>query len=143
MKQLHLTILICFYLSVNILAQATLQGKITEASTGDDAINAYIKVFQNSVQKTLIITNFEGDYCTTIESGIYDVEISYIGMKTILIKGIEIKSNETKILNVQLESSDLMLSYITLCCYCTPIIRADDLTSGATYSSEQINHSPR
>jgi multisubunit Na+/H+ antiporter MnhE subunit len=143
MKKLLNLSLLFFCLSANILAQnqATLQGKVTEAKSGDDAINAYVKLSKNDVAKATVATDFEGNYSVNVDPGTYDVEISYVGMGTQLIKGVVLNGGRITKLDVKLEENVCFFSYG---CggYKIPLIQFDNMSSGATYSSEQIMHSP-
>ena len=146
MKQLINLLFLSFCLSANLLAQsqATLQGKVTEAKTGDDAINAYIKLMKNGVAKATVATDFEGDYSINIDAGTYDVEVSYVGMATQLIKGVVLNSGRITIVNVKLEENKNVESFgCCLCEYKVPLTQRDNTTSGATYTSDQICRSPR
>jgi Carboxypeptidase regulatory-like domain len=144
MNRFFLVFLFSICLSANIEAQvATLQGKVTEAKTGDEAINAYIKLLQNGVQKTLVATDFEGNYSLFVaEDGVYDVEVSYVGMATQLTRGVVLKKGEITKLDAKLETNTIFET-LEMRIFCPRIIQQDDTTSGATYTSEQISRSPR
>jgi hypothetical protein len=145
MKQLINLFLLSFCLSANLLAQsqATLQGKVTEAKTGDDAINAYIKLMKNGVAKTTVATDFEGDYSVNVDAGTYDVEVSYVGMATQLIKGVVLNSESATTLNVKLEVNTNIVIGLYCPDYKVPLIQRDNTTSGAIYTSDQIERSPK
>ncbi len=106
MKYLFNVVLITICLSANILAQsqATLQGKVIEAKTGDDAINAYIKLLKGNDAKMTVATDYEGSYTLHIDPGTYDVEITYIGMATQLIKGVVLNGGRITKVDVKLET---------------------------------------
>jgi hypothetical protein len=146
MKQLFYFFLFSFCLSANILAQsqATLQGKVTEAKSGDDAINAYVKLLKNGIAKVTVPTDFEGNYAINIAGGIYDVEVSYVGMKTKVIKNVMTLNGLTTRLDAKLEIDPRIPEGMN--CgphYKIPLIQMDNMSSGATYSSEQISKNPR
>ena len=143
MKKLFNLLFALFCLSANILAQsqATLQGKVTEGKSGDDAINAYVKLSKNGIIKTTVATDFEGNYAIHVESGTYDVEFSYVGMKTQLFKGVILNAGIVTKLDMKLEENSLILSGCGRT-YTIPLIQMDNMSSGATYSAEQIMRSP-
>jgi hypothetical protein len=142
MKKLLNLWLLIFCLSANILAQsqATLQGKVTEAKSGDDAINAYIKLIKGGVAKATVATDFEGNYSANVDPGTYDVEISYVGMATQLIKGVVLNGGRLSKIDVKLKDNGQFLGGCGG--YKIPLIQMDNTSSGATYSSEQIMRSP-
>jgi outer membrane receptor protein involved in Fe transport len=138
-------LLLSFLLSSVLIfaqSQATLQGKVTEAKTGDDAINAYVKLLRNGVAKTTVATDFEGGYSANVDAGTYDVEVSYVGMATQLIKGVELNSGRITTLNVKLETNDQVLDVVTIVEYKVPLVQRDNTTSGGTVTSEQIKNMP-
>ncbi len=147
MSKLSILLFFTFCLSANILAQsqAILKGKVTEAKTGDDAINAYVKLSQNGVTKTTVATDFEGNYSINIEAGTYDVEVSYVGLKTFFGKNVLLILGKTTTFDTKLEV-DTKLDIGIVCGgyrYKIPLTQQDNTTSGAAYSSEQISRSPR
>ncbi len=144
MKHLFYLLLFSFCLSANILAQsqATLQGKVTEAKSGDDAINAYIKLSKNGVIKNTVATDFEGNYSVHVDPGTYDVEVSYVGMATQILKGVVLNGGRITKLDVKLESNEYFSENGGCIDYKIPLIQMDNMSSGAIYSGEQIMRSP-
>jgi uncharacterized membrane protein len=142
MKQLFFLFLVFFCLSANIVAQnqATLQGKVIETSSGDDAINAYVKLLKNGIAKITVATDFEGNYSVNTDPGTYDVEVSYVGMATQLIKGVVLNGGRVTKLDIKLVEDK---KSVPICMeYKIPLIQFDNMSSGATYTSEQIMRSP-
>jgi uncharacterized membrane protein len=145
MKQLAILFLILFSLTANTKAQnqATLQGKVTEKTSGDDAINAYVRFIKNGITKLTVATDFEGNYSASVDAGMYDVEITYVGMETYQIRKVELLASQTTKLDVQLYSNSTISCGIICRTHYPPLIHQDDTTSGATYNAQQIGRSPR
>ena len=122
--------------------QATLQGKVTEAKTGDDAINAYVKLIKGGVAKATVATDFEGNYSANVDPGTYDVEVSYVGMSTALTKGVVLNGGRITKLDVKLETNDQVLDAVIIKEFKVPLVQQDNTTSGGTITSEQIKNMP-
>lgn len=52
-------------------------------------------------------TNIEGVFSLNLQPGFYDIKISFIGYKTIIVKDVEITSNNTTIINQKLSSLEI------------------------------------
>ncbi len=106
-----LFIVIMFFVSINLSAQlGILQGNIKDLKTQEPLIGATI--FINNTTAT--ISNIDGSFIlNNIESGIYDVRISYVSYNTKTIQGIKI-DNKTTILNIELEENMVSLQDVTI-----------------------------
>jgi hypothetical protein len=126
------------------LIRPTLQGKVTEAKSGDDAINAYVKISKNGVLIKAVPTDFEGLFVTNLPSGTYDIEVSYVGMGIKNIKNVMLWEGINVNLAIQLEEDpEFSSDFGCLREYKIPLMQMDDTSSGARYSSAQIGRSPR
>lgn len=131
--------------SVVIFAQsssATLQGKVTDGKAGEDVIGAYVKLLKNGVQKAIAASDFEGNYSAVVEPGTYDVEVSYVGLSTQLIKGVVLNGGRITTLDVKMETNDNVLDILVVKEYKVPLVQKDNTTSGSTITSEQIASMP-
>jgi outer membrane receptor protein involved in Fe transport len=139
-------LLLSFLLTVVFMyaqsSQATLQGKVTEAKTGEDAIGAYVKLLKNGVQKALTATDFEGNYSVNVDPGTYDVEVTYVGMATNLTKGVELNGGRITKFDVKLEVNGTVLGDVIISAYKVPLVQQDNTTSGGIVTSEQIKNMP-
>lgn len=120
--------------------KVTLTGKIIDGKVKEDVIGAYVKIFQKGIQKAITASDFEGYYAVVLSPDVYDIEISYVGLKKILIKNVSI--DKDTIINFEMESTNELTESIG-CGYIMPIISIGVESSGATYTSEQIMRSPR
>ncbi len=92
MKRHFFFTLILILLTFSCFAQKhTITGTITNASTGESLIGVNI-LFKHGVG---VVTNFEGKYAFEIESGEYNITVSYVGYNK-LTKKTTINSSITK-----------------------------------------------
>ncbi len=77
----------------------TINGKITDASNGDELAFANVIVKGQTIG---VITEFDGSYKLEIAPGNYTLLFSYIGYKE-TEKKVTVKANETVIVNVQMD----------------------------------------
>jgi hypothetical protein len=89
----------------NINKTGQLTGTVLDIAN-DGSIIAFVDV---SVTNTNISTstNIEGAFLLNLQPGIYAIKISFIGYKTIIVKDVEITSNNTTIINQKLSSLEI------------------------------------
>ena len=76
-----------------------LQGKVTDAGTGETIPFANIVVKQKGAQKGGAAADFDGMYVITpLNPGTYDVEVSYVGFGKKTITGVSILTDQTRFL---------------------------------------------
>lgn len=82
MKQHYLLSLALFLLGASAFAQkGNLQGTIKDAATGDPLYSVTVRTGSHGT-----ITDFEGFYSLDLDPGVYDVEYSYVGYATQVLK---------------------------------------------------------
>ncbi len=109
MKQNHFwCFLIVFLASQFSLAaqQGAIKGTVVDENTGETLIGANV-VVENTATGTA--TDFDGKYQFTLEPGVYTIVCTYIGYNETKIEGVEIKPNETTILDIALGDSAVEL----------------------------------
>ena len=121
------------YLATFVFAQTSLQGKITDAETHEDLIGANIVIQQNGAYKAGITTDFDGNYKVSLDPGVYEVEVSYIGYPPNLVINVEVKAGHQNVLDVQLGGGDegIHLDEVVVVEYKVPLIEKDNTTSGS------------
>lgn len=86
-----------------------IKGKVFEFETGDPLpfANVYVKIGEQLVGTT---TDFEGRFTLKpLQSGIYNVSVSFVGMATKEIKGVEVRTEKISYIeDCQLKSSHLI-----------------------------------
>lgn len=105
-------ILILTILFTGNLYSQSIKGKVIDASTSEILIGATVKIAGTSMGA---ITDLEGSYLISgLNPGTYDLQYTYIGYYTKTIKNVEIKKDETKILNISLEVDGLTTEEIVV-----------------------------
>ena len=98
-----LSILLIYFLSFQILsAQGSLEGKVTDKGTEEEMIGASIIATKYGVFIAGATTDFNGYYRLVLESGIYDLEVSYPGYSSILIEEVKVISYQKKKLDISI-----------------------------------------
>lgn len=142
-KIILLYTIICNVLLINAqTSSATLQGKIIDANAGEDIIGAYVKILKNNIQIALGSTDFEGKYSIIVAPGTYDIQASYVGLATQLIKGVVLNGGRITTLDIQMETSNLVLDAVFVSEYKVPYITHDILLSDYVLNDRKIVSMP-
>ena len=96
------TLVVLFFMVLQVNAQAKLYGKVIDSGTGESLIGATVRY--GETQGT--VTNFDGYYEINLKQGTYTISVSFVGYETI--------SKEIKISNKDLELNVEMSSNIQL-----------------------------
>lgn len=141
----YLLLIFSFLLMGSVLvAQTSIQGKVTDKETGEPIIFGNVALYKNSVLITGIETDFDGNYSiTSIDPGNYDVEVTYIGYPTQRIAGVVAAAGKANKLDIQLTSEGgVDLTEVVVTDYKVPLIEQDNTTQGKTITSEDIRNLP-
>ena len=138
-------LLLIFALTVSGVAafgQTSLQGKVVD-DTGEPVIFGSVALYKNNVLKTGTETDFDGNYSfSEIDPGTYDVELTYVGLRTKRVNGIQVFAGKANILNVEMASDAVTLEGVEVVDYKVPLVEADNTTTGGTLTSDQIKNLP-
>ena len=111
-------ILLFFVLScisfTSIMAQTSLEGKVSDAASGEAILFGTVALYKNDVLLTGVETDLDGNYFfSDIDPGTYDIEASYIGYTPQRQVEVIVKAGRTNRLDFSLsEGVLLMLSLI-------------------------------
>ncbi len=120
----------------------TLQGKVTDAETGEPIIFGPVTLFKGGAQAAVAQTDIDGNYSVgNLDPGDYNVEISYVGYQTQMIEGVRVFAGKVVPLNVTL-SAGVLLEGVEIVAYKVPLIEQDNTTQGRTITSEDIKALP-
>jgi hypothetical protein len=120
----------------------TLQGKITDADTGEPILFCAVVLTKGGIQAGVVETDFDGNYSIgNLDPGEYDVEVSYIGYQEQLIKGVRVVAGRVVPLNVSL-SPGVLLGEVEIVEYVVPLVEQDNTTQGRTITSNEIRALP-
>jgi outer membrane receptor protein involved in Fe transport len=123
-------------------AQASLEGKVTDAANGEALIFANVVLFQNGVQKNVTQSDIDGNYVfSSIDPGTYDVEAHYTGYPTQRQTGVVVLAGKAIRLDFKLDVG-LLLNVVEVKAYKVPLIEQDNTTQGGIKTAEQIRNLP-
>lgn len=136
MRIIYLFIPFVFF-SVSLFAQGgTISGKIVDTSNeGLLGVNIILKGTYYGAA-----TDINGNYkITNISPGIYNIEISFIGYKTVQFTAVKVEANKTVKLDVTLEESVLTLGQDVVVIGDKPLVDVEETQSKKTISREEID----
>ena len=112
-------------------------GKITSKGNGSPLPGVNILV-KGTYYGTA--TDTDGNFIiNNISVGTYDLDISMIGYKQVILAGINVKASETTQLNIELEETVLAAGEEVIVIGEKPILDVDNTSSSVEYSSEDIS----
>ncbi len=141
----HLRLLIAFtFIGASLQAQTSLQGKVTDADTGEPLIYANILILKNGNNIGGTTTDLDGNYSVNpIDPGTYNIEISYTGYTTQRQEDVIALAGKSNVLNIELQEGILAVEGgIEVVGYRVPLVEQDNTTQGQTITSEQIRNLP-
>lgn len=119
----------------------SIKGKVFE-ETGEPVMFANVAIYKNGALVTGVQTDFDGEfYFHSLEYGLYDIEVSYVGYSSIQIENIMITNDKITFVNIVMKSGIETGS----CCswhYSVPLIEHDNTTQGAVFTAKEIGRSP-
>ena len=133
-----------FCLFGNMIAQTTLEGKVTDAKNNESIIYGTIALYRGGVLITGTETDADGNYfLSDVQPGTYDMEASYVGYTTQRQTGIIIKAGRTNRVNFVLtDDANILDLGIEIKVYKIPLIEIDNTTQGTTVTAEKIRALP-
>lgn len=142
---LRITLLLVFIGFAEILlGQTSLLGSVSNGEDKEPVAFANVVVYKNGVLITGADTDLDGFYSfPTLDPGTYDVEVSYIGLATQRIKGVQVLAGKSNKLDIIMESDGgLVLEEVIVKEYKVPLIEQDNTTSGSVLTGDQIRTLP-
>lgn len=125
-----------------MVAQTSIEGTVTDASTGEAILFGSVALYKQDVLITGTETDLDGNYfLSDVDSGIYDIEASYIGYTPKKVKGFTVKAGRTNRLDLSI-SEGVLLNAVEIVQYKMPLIEIDNTSSNATVTAEAIRNLP-
>jgi outer membrane receptor protein involved in Fe transport len=137
-------LLISIFSSFGLAAwsQASLEGKVTDATTGETVIFANVILFKNGNLITGTTTDLDGNYVfSSIDPGTYDVHVSYTGYPEQQKTGVVVLAGKAIRLDFKMEAG-IQLDVAVVTAYKVPLIEQDNTTQGGIKTAEQIRNLP-
>jgi outer membrane receptor protein involved in Fe transport len=142
LRKLLFTFTLVLASSVFVFGQAgALKGKVIDAGTKEAIPFANVAVKQGGSMVNGASTDFDGMYMVKpLAPGTYDLEITVIGYANKRIKGVLVSADQTRFLNISMESSDVQLETFTVESFEVPLIDKDNTVSNVTKTAEDIKN---
>ncbi len=142
MKRILLFFVLACVSITSIVAQTSMEGKVTDAATGEAILFGTVALYKNDVLITGVETDLDGNYFfSDIDPGTYDIEASYIGYTPQKQVGVIVKAGRTNRLDFAI-SEGVLMDAVEIVEYKVPLIEIDNTTSGATVTAEAIRSLP-
>ena len=142
----RLLIIIGFLLAgwSGIVAQTTIEGKVTDGKTGEPILFGTIALYRGGVLITGTETDLDGNFfLSDIQPGTYDMEASYVGYASQRQTGIVINAGKTNRVNFKLSDDAVLLDLgVEIKAYKVPLIEIDNTSQGSTVTAEKIRALP-
>ena len=140
--RISLVFLLLLGLAAAGISQTSLQGKVTDAESGEVLIFCNVALYKNGVLTTGTESDEDGNFAiANIDPGTYDLEVSYAGYQTQRIVGVLVSAGRVNKVDVSL-SQGVILNEIVVTDFKVPLIEQDNTTSGGVVTSEQIRNLP-
>lgn len=125
-----------------LTAQTSLQGRLTDADTGEPIVFGTVALYENDVLFTGTETDLDGYYSITeIPAGIYKVVFSYTGYHEKTAKNVLVLEGRANKMDSQLDAG-AAFGCSPPCGYRLPLISSDDTTQGFRYASDDLRNLP-
>lgn len=102
-------------LTADLLAadfNVNIKGQIKDSDSKEPLIGATVQIIGSSMGA---VTDIDGNFqLAGVEDGIYDIEIKYVGYKTVVKRQIKIEDNRIVTLDFELKADTQMLSDVTV-----------------------------
>jgi outer membrane receptor protein involved in Fe transport len=135
-------IILCLAFTISS-AQTSLEGKVTDAGSGEPILFGSVALFKEGVLITGTETDLDGNYFfSDMQPGTYDVEASYVGYQAVREVGVVVKAGRTNRLNFDIAEGVLLDIGAVIKDYKAPLIEIDNTTSGGTVTAEKIRNLP-
>lgn len=88
------------------------RGRVKDYESKEPLIGATVRIVGSSIGA---VTDIDGNFqLSGVEDGIYDIEIKYVGYKTVVKRQIKIENSQVTTLDFELHSDAQMLSDVTV-----------------------------
>jgi len=143
-RNLLLTTGIVLFASFMAFAQpGTLKGTLLDSESKEPVPFANIILENGGTQVGGTTSNFDGEYTIKpIPPGTYDLKVSYVGYKPVMIQGIVIKAGKIEFYDVEMTPSAEVLNEVEIIEYKVPLIDKDKTQNDVTVTSEEIAKMP-
>jgi hypothetical protein len=141
LRKLFFTLGLLLTTSLMLYAQGTLTGTITDSQTKEPLPFVNVIVEQNGQQMGGATTDINGNYqIKPLSPGSYDIRASFMGYKTILKTGVQVKaSGFTLEGSLEMTPTAEVLDVVEVVEYAIPLIDQGSSESGKRISAEDLD----
>ena len=139
MRAMFMTILL-WAMYTSLFAQTSLEGKVTDADTGEEIIGATVAAFSEGLLKGGVVTDINGNYSIPLSAGTYLIEISYLGYTTYKVTDLVISNGQINRLSVTLEKGITLDPVIFI--WKKPLIETEITKTGRLFTKKEIQELP-
>ncbi len=142
MKRILLLLLAVFF-SASLVAQTgEIQGKVLDPDLGEGLPFATVTTVVNGTL-TGAQTDFDGFYSIKpLPPGNYEVTVQYVGYQTQVINNVLVSSDKSTFLDIEMGVESQMMETVVVTEYRVPLLKADETSTGATVTKEDIENLP-
>ncbi len=140
MLRKYFFILLAMFGVNTVFAQSgTIQGKLTDAKTGEPIAFGNVSIMQGEKIITGGMSDFDGNYVIKpVPAGKHNVRASYVGYKDVQYNAVVVSPGKITFQDFKLSTTTEVLKTVTIKEYKKPLISKDNTTSGETKTSEDI-----
>lgn len=140
-KLLNFLFLAAILLAYSFLDEnSSIEGKITDESTGTPLSFAYVRLFHGKNKITATQSDADGNYIIKdVAPGKYNLISDFLGYQSNVQSDIELKPGKN-VVNFVMKVSQVQLDCVTISEYKAPLIDIENTTSSATITSHKIKN---
>jgi outer membrane receptor protein involved in Fe transport len=143
-RNLLLTLSIFLMANVLVFSQSgAIKGKIVDNETGEPIPFANVILENGGTVEGGATSDFDGNYIIKpVSPGTYNLKATYIGYKSVLIRGMIINADQIRFFDIKMEATAETLEEIVVTDYRIPLINKDETVSGGHVTAEEIAKMP-
>ena len=96
MKKLFIVSFLIAWSLLSLAQKGTIRGTVIEEETGEPLFSVTVIIAGTS---TGAVTDFDGHFSFQVDPGVYDLQASFVSLKTTVITGVEVKSDEVTVID--------------------------------------------
>lgn len=140
-QNIFLTAFLLLCLAIPVWAGTTgkLAGTVKDAASGENLVGASVTVIGTKLGAA---SDLEGSfYILNVPSGTYDLNVSMVGYKTLVMRGVKVFPDLTRDLQFRLESTTIQAEQVEITAT-RPLIEKDITASTSIVTSKEIRQMP-
>lgn len=137
-----ISLVVMVHFSIAQSGFGTLQGRVTDAKTGEPLAFANVVLYMSGIQKGGGQTNIDGNFTIRpVNPGTYDILVSYVGYVSQKVVGYPIGADKISFQNFALSESVIVKEMVEIKDYVKPLVEKDE-GSGGRVTDKEIQKAP-